>query len=242
MCIGDCNDKLDRVQYHPWTHERSTVAAMNICGRENINFDIIAANVGSPKNQKSIVLKATAEGIIKTKDEYQKVVYKRVVCRSVLLAGDIEGDAAETVAKVVPGRLKSDVYQISHHGACTQANKCEWLKAIQPQEAFVSHAYNGKYDHPRCDAIENLLSLGTIQNSSALFHFTHPHPFTCSKTNPKRVSTGETCYHIFGTYPTENTICTVRFILGVFPATHYRCYPADKPSSLTHKSNDFSLY
>ena len=93
-CIGDCSDMLDRVPYHQtWTHQRTTLGDMNICRRQDINFDIIAANVRSPKNQKSIVLKATAGG------------------RSMLLSGDIEGKAAEAVAKDVPDQLKSDVYR-----------------------------------------------------------------------------------------------------------------------------------
>lgn len=156
-CIGDCSDMLDRVPYHQtWTHQRTTLGDMNICRRQDINFDIIAANVRSPKNQKSIVLKATAGG------------------RSMLLSGDIEGKAAEAVAKDVPDQLKSDVYQISHHGACDKANKCPWLEAIHLEEAFVSHAYAGQHSHPRCVAILKLLKLKSIATGHELSPLTHP--------------------------------------------------------------------
>ena len=49
---------------------------MDICGNENIGFDIIAANVGKQKNRKSIVLRVSTE-------------------KSMLLAGDMEGSAAK---------------------------------------------------------------------------------------------------------------------------------------------------
>ena len=68
-CVGDCNDKLHTVQY-PATKTCETTSNpmiqledMNICygsSKELITFDIIAANVGSTKNEKSIVLKVTA--------------------------------------------------------------------------------------------------------------------------------------------------------------------------------------
>lgn len=60
--------------------------------------------------------------------------------------------------------LNPDVYQISHHEACTEANQCQWLEAIQPQEAFISHVCNikEKYGHPCCDAIETLTHFGEI--------------------------------------------------------------------------------
>lgn len=173
---------------------------MNICGTEdNTNFDIIAANVESTEtNQQSIVLKIKAVG------------------RSILLSGDIEGDAAETVAQdsKVRKQLKSNVYQISHHGACDKANKCSWLKAIQPQEAFISHVYNSKgkygFGHPRCVAISRLLSLGTIATGNLI------HPFMCGKKG--KLIDGDTCHH--------NKICAVRFTIGNLksPATSHECF------------------
>ena len=70
----------------------------------NVGFDIIAANVGEKKiNRKSIVLQVTATKSGKT--------------QSMLSSGDIEGNSAKTIAKVAQNRLKSDIYQISHHGA-----------------------------------------------------------------------------------------------------------------------------
>ena len=66
---------------------------MDICGNENIGFDIIAANVGKQKNRKSIVLRVSTE-------------------KSMLLAGDMERSAAKTVTKASHNRLKSDIYQI----------------------------------------------------------------------------------------------------------------------------------
>ena len=116
-CIGTCNDNLHRVTYDTvsatWTAGSvlTKLKDMYICQSSDIGFDIIAANVGRQKNRKSIVLRVTATKSGKT--------------RSMLLSGDIEGSAAKTVSKSAQNRLKSDIYQISHHGASTYANKFE---------------------------------------------------------------------------------------------------------------------
>lgn len=124
-----------------------------------------------------------------------------------LLSGDIEGDAAETVAtnSKVGDRLKSDVYQISHHGACVKANKCSWLEAIKPHEAFVSHGYNAfKYGHPRSVAILRLLNFGTVTTGNLR---DPPHPFMCGKED--QLKEGDICHRIFSTYPRKDEICAV---------------------------------
>lgn len=189
-CVGNCNDKLHTVQYMSKTWRTTSshmtrLSAMNICGSKDINFDIIAANVGSSKNQKSIVLKVTAGS------------------QSMLLAGDIEGSAAKTVATTkdvglrMPDRLRSNVFQISHHGAGRLANKFEWLHAISPEQAFVSHPFIGQYGHPTRKAIMNLISIGSLGTSTQFLTYTHP--FTCNKRAQKKYVpyTGNTCHHIF---------------------------------------------
>lgn len=203
-CIGIGNCELQK-----WSQTSTNSRTdMNICDNQNISFDIIAANVGSDHetNQKSIVLKVTAGG------------------RSVLLSGDIEGNAAETVASQVRDQLKSHVYQVSHHGACREANKYSWLKEIIPDEAFVSHGYNAfNWGHPCCVTILRLLSLTTIATGNPLKDLIHP--FMCGKEG--KVIEGETCHHIFSTYPTKDKICAVRFTIGKSPATYYQCFDHD---------------
>lgn len=215
-CIGDCNGKLQKVQYQPQSSTWSITGGpmtnlnnMDICGRPDISFDIIAANVGKSKNQKSIVLKVIAGA------------------RSVLLAGDMEGSAAKAIATTknaalkMPDRLKSSVFQISHHGAGTEANKMEWLMAIAPQQAFVSHAHIGQYNHPRCDAIKRLLSVGSIGTDTLFSPLTHP--FYCAMSDGS-LDYGKTCHDIFSTYPTRNDICVIAFKVEKFPRTIYKCY------------------
>ena len=216
-CIGTCNDKLHRAKYDTantkWTagNVLTELKDMNICGiNSDVGFDIIAANVGKQKNRKSIVLKVTATKSGKT--------------RSMLLSGDIEGSSAKTVAKVAQNRLKSDIYQISHHGASTLANKFEWLDAIQPKQAFVSHAYHSQFAHPRCEAIRNLISIGSVLTSTKWFTTTHP--FMCGDRlkNKQYVRyDGEICHHIFSTYPTSNSVCVIRINLQSDTTTS-NCY------------------
>ena len=213
-CIGDCNDKLHTIDQQ-WTssNQMTSLTHMGICGTLDspVTFNIIAANVGNDqyKNQKSIVLKVTAGS------------------RSVLFTGDMEGSAARIIARTqgMSNQLRSNVFQISHHGASTDANKLEWLQAINPEEAFVSHAYMGQHGHPRCDAIQRLISIGSIVTDTQFFPNTHP--FYCAKSRGRNIydpHIGETCHRIFSTAPRQNTICVILFTVGKDPKTTYICY------------------
>ena len=208
-CIGDCNNKLHTIDQQ-WrsSNQMTSLPQTDICGTSEtpVSFDIIAANVGNEqdKNQKSIVLKVT------------------VGSRSVLFTGDMEGNAATNIAttKGMPERLQSTVFQVSHHGSA-EANTLEWLQAISPQEAFVSHAFNGKHGHPRCDAIQRLISIGSIATDTQFQTITHP--FYCAK-GPYDPIEGEMCHRIFSTHPRKDLICVILFTLGVKPNTTYKCY------------------
>ena len=198
-CIRTCNNKLHIVKFQEgkWiaAEDMTTLEDMKICGNaENIAFDIIAANIGKDTNEKSIVLRVSAVESEQT--------------RSMLLSGDIKGIAARTVANYAHYNLKSDIYQISHHGASTGANKFDWLNAIKPKQAFVSHAYNNQYGHPRCEAIRNLINIGSILTRTTFF--SPGHLFTCGeKLNSKTFRyTGNICHHIFSTSPAKDIICT----------------------------------
>ena len=208
-CIGNCNDKLHIVPAQSFAQctttdsQMTNLNDMNLCGSPDISFDIIAANVGyKDKNQQSIVLKVTAGP------------------RSMLLSGDVEGTAAATIARRVPERLQSNIFQISHHGADRMANTCQWLKAIRPDEAFVSHAFNGTHKHPRCNAIQRLISLGSLStqaHNTLLFH--------CARSRRQGdLATGRICHHIFSTYPAADTVCTVLFLLGQHHYPMHTCY------------------
>ena len=180
-CIGDCNDKLHTIDQQ-WTssNQMTSLTHMGICGTSDspVTFDIIAANVGNDqyKNQKSIVLKVTAGS------------------RSVLFTGDMEGSAARIIART-PGmsnQLQSNVFQISHHGASKDANKLKWLQKINPEEAFVSHAYIGQFSHPHCDAIQRLISIGSIATDTQFLPIAHP--FYCTKSRGGDPHIGKTCH------------------------------------------------
>ena len=205
-CIGRCSDKLHTVKYQSdkdeWAPGSSTTRLddMDVCGRAGISFKIIAANVGKEEiNEKSIVLKVSAH-------------------KSLLLSGDIEGGAAKAVAAGASSSLKSDIFQMSHHGASNEANKLDWLHAIQPKQAFVSHAYDSKYGHPRCEAIRNLMSIGSVLTDG----LTGSHRFTCTEKRNVHYS-GEICHDIFSTCPTEDTICSTHFSLEL-DLTLHQCY------------------
>ena len=100
---------------------------------------------------------------------------------SLLFTGDMEHTAAKELATTDPYKtqLQSTHYKVAHHGASTKANKEEWVAAIRPVEAHISSAYIGSYGHPRCEAVKQIMNVGSIG-------FTNPigspstHPFMCS--------------------------------------------------------------
>ena len=137
----------------------------DFCNNQNIQFNILAANVGTTSNQKSIVMKSVV-------GQY-----------SMLLPSDMEGTAANTIANTLGQQLQSVVYKIAHHGASTIANSPTWLAPIPPRTAFASSAYNfGNCRHPRCVTIQRILNLNTIVAAPS-------HAFYCG--NPPGVASSD---------------------------------------------------
>ena len=171
-CIGNCVVNTD----------------MNFCSNQNIQFSILATNVGSTANQKSIVMKITVAGQW-----------------SMLLSGDMEGDASLEIANQLGAGLQSTVYKMSHHGASTSANKIDWLTPIAPQFAFASSGYNfGICKHPRCETIKRLLGLNTIT-------MTTPHQFYCG--NPGNPSIDNAFqFNMLETSPNATHICLLTYV------------------------------
>ncbi len=157
-CIGNC----------------TVPGGINFC----INFNILAANVRSQSNQKSIVMKVTFGAF------------------NALLPGDMEGPASTVIAgdATVRPLLRSYIYKIAHHGASRIANSPAWLAPISPQLAFASSGYNfGNCKHPRCDTIKRLLALNTLAATT-------PHNIYCGNTGGPRTINGF-AYHIYETSP-----------------------------------------
>ena len=82
LCIGNC----------------IVNTSTNFCSNQNIQFNILAANVSSSPNQQSIAMRIVVGGW------------------SLLLSGDMEGDASLKIAAGLGPGLQSLVYKMSHHG------------------------------------------------------------------------------------------------------------------------------
>ena len=169
-CIGTC----------------TVPVGLDFCNNLNINFNILAANVGTTSNQKSIVMKITSGTF------------------TVLSSGDMEGPASTTIAGTLQGQLSSVVYKMSHHGASRIANSPTWLMPIAPRVAFASSGYNfGNCRHPRCDTINRLRNLNTLVAAA-------PHTIYCGNSGPPTQLPGFT-QHIYETSPTSNMICFLNY-------------------------------
>ncbi|XP_065913469.1 uncharacterized protein [Dysidea avara] len=172
----------------------STIST-NFCNNQNIQFNILASNVGSTANQKSIVM---------------KIVHSSW---SLLLSGDMEGPAATTIAMALTTTLKSKVYKISHHGASSIANSAQWLGPIKPEQAFASSGYAyGNCRHPTCVTINRILALNTIIAATS-------HALYCGGNPNMNYPTFQRS--IFETSPTSTTICFLTYSsAGSQPGSH----------------------
>ena len=183
----------------------------NFCGLSNTQFDILAANVGTRSNEKSIVMKVSH-------DQF-----------SMLLAGDVEGSAATSIANTLGARLQSTVYKIAHHGASRLANSVTWLTPIKPYSAFASSAYNfGNCRHPRCEAIRRIENLRTIVQADN-------HAFYCGNSagqNPTDYPRYD--LSIYATSPTPNMICIL-----VYQSSYHLFNDCD---NLLRPSHDFVAF
>lgn len=188
--LSDFNPRLQRVSNGMSCIGTCTVpGGTNFCNNANINFNILAANVGGTANQRSIVL---------------KVIFGSF---SILLSGDMEGDTSEIIASsAISAQLESVVYMMSHHGAGTMANKPEWLAPIKPRRAFASSAYNrGNCRHPRCNTIQNIRDLRTINTGVP------PHQFYCGNRGAAPTNDPAFTLDMYQTSPSFDSICLLKY-------------------------------
>ena len=190
---------------------------LNLCNDKSIHFHIISANKGNLKNEKSIVMKLSQDGC----------------ASSLLFTGDMEHNAANDLATTEPYKtqLRSTHYKVAHHGASSRANKENWVAIIRPLEAHISSAYIGSYGHPRCDAVRQIMNVGSIGFTNPMFS-SSTHPFMCSNiesdgsTRKKKTPvTGDICHRFFSTTPEPDKMCVIKlaFNSGGPADTDYYC-------------------
>ena len=203
--------------------DSSKIHKHDFCSETKIEFEIAVGDQSSKnKNERGMVMKMTCP-----------------TCKSssLLFPGDMEGPTADIFADKIPGFLKTTHYKMAHHGASTKANSKKWLTAISPLEVHVSHAYIGKYGHPRCDAMDILENLGTV-GKTALLSGTHQSTCVDTSTGTKVPKNKDFHDRVYSTAPRTDAVC---FIVLSFdenkPAeTDYYC---GKPSTfLTTDSCD----
>ena len=138
------------------------------CG-SNVDITVLGANICIPNENRPgrcINDNKNARSVI------MKLMYKDW---SLLLSGDFEGIHQQE--KLIeqwshtPSIFQSTYYKVSHHGAWrskNQANSRELLQMIRPKRAYISHGHPittfcVKYAHPRCEVIDNLINVGSIE-------------------------------------------------------------------------------
>ena len=137
------------------------------CGGD-VDITVLGANICVPS-------KRAASGCADPSNVNVKSVILRLSYNdwSLFLSGDFEGVPHQKRFLAhwsnVPSMLRSTYYKVSRHGAWTEkkANSEEILKAVSPKRAYVSQGHPittfcRNYIHPRCEVLDNLISLCTI--------------------------------------------------------------------------------
>ena len=188
----------------------------DFCKDSNIRFDILAANVRAPSNQQSIVMKI---------DYFSHW--------TMLLPGDMEGQASLNIADELKQDLVSNVYKMSRHGASRRANLVRWLDNILPQFSFASSGYNfGSCTYPRCETIRRLENLGSMAMTAP------PHRFYCGNGGNPPTNYGSYRYNILQTSPDPNSLCILTYVSSLIEQPHGTCIQRTSPSTVQSQSND----
>jgi len=74
---------------------------------------------------------------------------------SILLSGDAEEDAEETIVHRYGGFIRSDVLKVGHHGSRTSSTE-DFVSAVRPNIAVISVGKNNKFRHPSPDVLARL--------------------------------------------------------------------------------------
>ena len=167
----------------------------DFCNNEDITFTFLQGNLESRnKNERGMLMKLSCK-----------------MCKSSLLfTADMEGPTAKDLAVSHKAFLSTSHYKMAHHGASTLANPKEWLEVIRPVEVHVSHRYDGRFHHPRCEAFNRLIAVGTVGMASGA-PAAKPHDLACFGEIKEKYKGYDQCvYHrIFSTAPRENKICLI---------------------------------
>ena len=215
--------------------DSSKVHQLSLC--TGIEFHVAVGNseVKRAKNERGMVMKLNCPSCKGSDDTPPRSA-------SLLFAGDMEGlITAKALAESFPDLLDSTHYKMAHHGASSLANQEDWLKAIKPIEVHISHKYNGRYGHPRCEAIDRLMQLSprTVGTTGGAIGG-RGHIFNCVKVNGKyhQPHDQEIFHRLYSTAPRVDKICIIKlsFTLHGQATTHYYC--GDTPNEIDLKLDD----
>ena len=79
--------------------------------------------------------------------------------KRILLTGDIEAAAEQSLLSRVPGALPANVMLAPHHGSRTSSTR-NFVEAVQPDFVLVSAGWNNRYGHPHPDVLDRFRDVG----------------------------------------------------------------------------------
>jgi competence protein ComEC len=78
---------------------------------------------------------------------------------AILLTGDIETPAEQSLVSRAPGHLAADVLMVPHHGSRSSSSN-SLLASVQPREAIISCGWKNRYRMPHPEVLKRLEVLG----------------------------------------------------------------------------------
>lgn len=93
-----------------------------------------------------------SNSVINNYSAVMRLTYGRV---HILLDGDAQSEAEESMLAAYPGQLSADVLKCGHHGS-ENATTDPWLDAVKPRYALISCGINNRYGHPSAATLARL--------------------------------------------------------------------------------------
>jgi competence protein ComEC len=105
------------------------------------------------------ILHPTFYQATKKRNDQSCVLMVQAGDKKVLLTGDIETKAENSLITTYGSNLKADLLIVPHHGSKTSSS-LEFLQAVQPEFALIPVGYRSQYGHPKPEIIARYQQLG----------------------------------------------------------------------------------
>ena len=107
----------------------------------------------------TLVFYSVPENLRTTDNDTSCVVQIHWFGKTLLVPGDLSSDAERQLILRYGRQLRSDVLVAGHHGSNTSTSAA-WLRAVQPDQVWISAGFDNRFGHPHADVLERINVVG----------------------------------------------------------------------------------